>query len=97
MKLKPQCGYWDTTHYPIGGCFRRAGSNGKEIEEILREITPSYRGCSLEVRFADDTTGAIDSVHTIPDDDDSDTPDYSDSSPCGGCGHVSDACVCDDT
>lgn len=27
-------GYWDYTHYPIGGCFRRAGVGGLSVTEI---------------------------------------------------------------
>lgn len=33
--VKPGHGYWDCTAYPIGGCFRRAGSQGVRVVEVL--------------------------------------------------------------
>ena len=57
MRLKPGHGYWDTTRYPIGGSFKRAGDEGKEIQEIIKHFD-RYKGCDIEVLFADGTTGA---------------------------------------
>jgi len=39
MRIKPGCGYWNTTHYPIGGCFARAPrkeSAGQPIKQVLQ-------------------------------------------------------------
>ena len=66
MKLKAKYGYWDTTHYGIGGCFRRCGREGKVITAITGVISPSYKGCNVEVEFGDGTTGAMDRAHIIP-------------------------------
>jgi len=57
--LKGGYGYWETDVYPIGGCFRRAGKDGKPIAEILRTF-PKYKGVNTEVRFTDGTRGAVD-------------------------------------
>ena len=64
MKLKAKYGYWETGHYPIGGCFRRAGNKGKDIREIIRKLDPMVRGCNAEVLFVDGTTGAINLENT---------------------------------
>jgi hypothetical protein len=32
--IKPGAGYWDLTHYPMGGCFHRAPRNGEPVEII---------------------------------------------------------------
>lgn len=57
MKLKSGYGYWDTTIYPIGGCFKRAFDDGKLIKRVIREIKPPYKGCDIEVEFEDGTCG----------------------------------------
>jgi hypothetical protein len=62
LKLQGGYGYWETDYYPIGGCFRRAGSDGKEIAEVIRTF-PKYKGVNTEVRFVDGTRGAIDGAH----------------------------------
>ena len=64
MKIKPKCGYWLTTKYPIGGCFKRAGADGVEIAEVIRRIVPSYKGCTHEVRLADGNTAAVHGNYT---------------------------------
>ena len=64
MKLKAGHGYWETSKYPIGGCFRRAGDEGKEIKKTLRQIKPPYKGCDAEVEFSDGTTGALKTSNT---------------------------------
>ena len=61
IKLKAGYGYWETEYYPIGGCFRRAGDDGKAIIEVIRTFPP-YKGVDTEVRFADGTRGAVSSV-----------------------------------
>jgi len=35
-RIKPGYGYWDTTSYPLGGCFGRAGEDGVNIVKITR-------------------------------------------------------------
>ena len=57
-KLKGGYGYWVTDHYPIGGCFKRAPKNGKEIIAVLRTFQ-QYKGVDTEVRFLDGTQGAV--------------------------------------
>ena len=32
MHIKKGYGYWETTHYPYGGCFRRATTDLKIVE-----------------------------------------------------------------
>jgi hypothetical protein len=39
--IKPGCGYWDVTVYPMGGCFRRAQAP-IELEQV--EIVDRYKG-----------------------------------------------------
>jgi hypothetical protein len=61
--LRAGYGYWDTTQYPIGGCFKRADRIiGKEIAEIVRTFS-LYRGCDTEVKFIDGSFGACKSSH----------------------------------
>jgi hypothetical protein len=62
LRLKAGYGYWQTDYYPIGGCFRRAGNDGKEISEVIRTF-PNHKGVDTEVRFADGTRGAVSRVH----------------------------------
>ena len=57
--ILPKHGYWDTTHYPIGGSFRRAGPDGIGIVGRKRDIDPPYKGCDIEVYLEDGTTAAI--------------------------------------
>ena len=59
MRLKGKYGYWDTTRYPIGGYFRRAPAEGKEIASIVCSF-PRDRGTDTEVMFTDQTRGAVD-------------------------------------
>jgi hypothetical protein len=58
-RIKPGHGYWQTTTYPIGGCFRRAGADGVEIVGHKRLIEPPYKGCDIEVYLADGNTAAV--------------------------------------
>ena len=61
-RIKPGYGYWDTTHYPIGGSFRRAPKPlGVEVE-ITDTIEP-FKGCDTLVRLKDGSTAAVDSAH----------------------------------
>ena len=42
-------GYWDTTHYPIGGCFCRADRSGLPAVYItVRRKFPSCHGATLD-------------------------------------------------
>lgn len=63
MRIEPGHGYWDTTHYPIGGSFKRAGDDGKEIQEVIRRFASRCKGCDIEVRFTDGSTGACRDPH----------------------------------
>ena len=53
-------GYWETTYYPIGGCFRRAGKDGREVVSV-QPLDRFTKGCNVSVKFTDGTTGACDS------------------------------------
>ena len=64
MRLKPGTGYYDTTDFPIGGAFRRAGDDGKDIAEVTRKLSPSYQGCNIVVIFSDGTPGACHTRNT---------------------------------
>ena len=65
LKLKGGYGYWQTDFYPIGGSFRRAPEDGKDIAEVIRTF-PNYKGVDTEVRFADGTRGAVRREHIEP-------------------------------
>jgi hypothetical protein len=39
--IKPGCGYWDVTVYPMGGCFRRAQAP-IELDQV--EVVDRYKG-----------------------------------------------------
>jgi len=49
MRIVPHCGYWDTTSYPVGGCFHRAGEDGL-IVTVIRTFprTKSTQFCDME-------------------------------------------------
>ena len=61
VRIEPRYGYWDTTDYPIGGCFRRAGAEGLAVE--VTRTFPWCHGCNTEGRTADGRTVAFDSSH----------------------------------
>ena len=47
--IKAGWGYWDTTAYPIGGCFRRApGPLYVVVKEVMER---PYKGADYLVRF----------------------------------------------
>ena len=52
--IKAGWGYWDTTLYPLGGCFRRNGETPLEVE-ITRQF-PLFKGCDTEGKFFDQKT-----------------------------------------
>ncbi|MHC4271999.1 MAG: hypothetical protein ACYST2_06775 [Planctomycetota bacterium] len=60
-RIKPNHGYWRTNSFPIGGDFHRAGNEGIEIAELIRDIDPPYRGCSIEVQLANGDRAAVSS------------------------------------
>ena len=47
-------GYWDTTHYPYGGCFRRAAA-----DETVTVLGPGGKRPAQErkIQFADGRVG----------------------------------------
>ena len=57
-QIKQGWGFWETDHYPIGGCFRRAGADC-HIAKTLREIVPPYKGADREVVLADGRRVAV--------------------------------------
>ena len=52
LTLKPGCGYWDCTSYPIGGSFLRAPAEGLEITEV-EPLPDRPRGCGCVGKTAD--------------------------------------------
>lgn len=59
MRIPPGQGYWDTTRDGIGLAFRRAGSGGVPLAELLR----TFRRChsaTAEYRAADGRRVAVD-------------------------------------
>jgi len=45
-RIKAGYGYWDCTHYPIGGNFQRAGADGLSMIEIEHLKPPFPHGCT---------------------------------------------------
>lgn len=41
MRIKAGCGYYDITRLPVGGDFRRAGEDGVELRDEIKEIKPT--------------------------------------------------------
>jgi hypothetical protein len=58
--IKSGFGYWDTTHYPIGGNFQRAD---KDIElgcvENLKGNQYGYKGCHVKGIMENGNTVAV--------------------------------------
>lgn len=54
MRIKPKHGYYDITHYPYGGCFRRAGKDGVNLADIIGEYSTYNGGGAKESRCATD-------------------------------------------
>jgi hypothetical protein len=44
-RIKPGYGYWDITHYPIGGCFARTLATGVMVHDVVPMDRP-YRGAT---------------------------------------------------
>ena len=64
-RLKPGHGYWDTTYYPIGGCFHRAGAFGMALDDI-KPMDKSYKGCTHTAKIdAGNRTIAFDITDTV--------------------------------
>ena len=57
VKLKPDYGYFDTTHFPIGGNFHRVPANGLTVK-VDREFT-SFHGVNLEGKTSANKTVAF--------------------------------------
>lgn len=41
-RIKPGNGYWDATHYPVGGKFQRAPENGLKVETTNQTARTKY-------------------------------------------------------
>ena len=54
--LKSGSGYWDTTHYPYGGAFRRT-----ETDVQVTVIGPGgkYPKIESKIKFSDGRTGVV--------------------------------------
>lgn len=57
-RIKPGYGYWDTTKYPIGGCFARAPADGLLVTVTGPPIYPRVHGCNERGRTEDGRTVA---------------------------------------
>lgn len=60
-RIKPRYGYYETSDYPIGGCFRRAGELGVPI--TVTRVFESYHGCNAEGTNLDGKSVAFDLAH----------------------------------
>ena len=64
--IKPGYGFWDITHYPIGGCFRRAPrSSNEQVVVAGVEVIGRVNGCN---RIGTDSLGqriAFDFDHAV--------------------------------
>ena len=66
MRMKPGYGYWETTRYPIGGCFRRAPKTGNLLEVTdIEPLDKPYKGCTHSGRIEKETI-AFDLDHLAP-------------------------------
>lgn len=50
--IKSGWGYFDTTKYPLGGCFKRATT---DISGTIVRIFDMYCGCDIEIEALDGT------------------------------------------
>jgi hypothetical protein len=57
--IKPGWGYWDTTHYPYKGCFRRMDENGTGESVVIVERFGKTQ--EWKVKFADGRRAVVDS------------------------------------
>lgn len=55
VTLKKGWGYWDTTNYPYGGCFKRAAQD-ETVEIVARNVIR----CEHRIKFADGRIGVVD-------------------------------------
>ena len=62
MTIKPGYGYFDTTNYPVGGCFLRAGANGVPLVSIT-EWGERQQGCNASGITEDGRKVAFDIFH----------------------------------
>lgn len=62
-RIRPGYGFWRTDHYPIGGCFDRAGSDGVVLKEVLRTFQ-DFNGVNTEGRTLKGERVAFSSDHT---------------------------------
>jgi hypothetical protein len=62
------CGFYDCTVYPIGGCFRRAGKTGVEVTDV-KPMASKYQGCTHTGMTSDGRRVAFDIRLTIQTDD----------------------------
>lgn len=63
MMLRNGYGYYLIDAYPIGGCFRRAGTHGLEIAEIEETWTKPCHGCNARGTTADGHKVAFHTAH----------------------------------
>ena len=54
VTIKPGCGYWDCTKYPIGGCFCRVPRDGAGLEVAnVQKMWKSHKGADHTGTTAD--------------------------------------------
>jgi len=47
LLLNQNTGYWDTSNFPIGGCFRRCGKDGLVIKNV-EYLSCVVHGCNAK-------------------------------------------------
>lgn len=55
-EIKPGCGYWDTTHFPLGGCFKRCGAEPLPVEAIGAPVKTRQYGYLMQFRDCEGNT-----------------------------------------
>ncbi len=63
-KLTKGQGYWDVTHYPYGGCFRRA--TGEERVQVIKDGPVQLPTREVRILFPDGRQAVIDKSAVTP-------------------------------
>jgi hypothetical protein len=65
-RIKPGAGFWDTTRYPIGGKFDRAGALGLKVNVVRTfKRSQSSHGTDAEGITLDGRTIAFDTAEAV--------------------------------
>lgn len=63
-KLEKGHGYWDVTHYPYGGCFRRA--TGCEVVQVIKDGPVQWANREVRILFPDGRQAVIEKRAVTP-------------------------------